>query len=474
MTAGISVTRTDVRRASAIPLRRVGFLALLLSLPLLPHLESDPFGYPAVANGWICLPLCALIVLAVVDGRPASAWLQIDLVALLSLTITLACWRAWRTWPTVLLYVLLGYLAARMLVIAEIGRSESKRRTGALRPALPRTWLLAGIVVLAGLHLTWTLQATQRSDVGSAGIHGALALIHGRPVYGAPLGKAASDPHLDTYGPANYEAYVPFVGIAGGYQAARLTSVFFDLLAALLLFLLGRRLRSSAIGTLLAFCWLAFPLTFYNDVLAFNDSIVAAALAGTLLAARAPVRRGLMAALAAWTKLSPLALVPLLAAHGVPRDGHRTASSPSSPAADVRRRLLPFGAGLLAASVLVFIPVFAHNSAATFFGRTFGFQAGRSPDSSLWAVLPNHYALSAPWITDLTRVAHGLLAVATGTLVLLLAWIRRRGDVVGLAAASAAVMIALVACASYLSLSYVLWFAPLVLAALLLDGTVEA
>jgi hypothetical protein len=44
----------------------------------------------------------------------------------------------------------------------------------------------------------------------------------------------------------------------------------------------------------------------------------------------------------------------------------------------------------------------------------------------------------------------------------------RRQDIIGLASASAAVLIALQICLSYYSFSYILWFAPLVLVTLIL------
>jgi Glycosyltransferase family 87 len=455
MSVTISAARVAARRATAVPLRRSGFAVLLVSVPLLPRIGADPFDYPAVSNGWVCLPLCGLILLAVSDVRPGPRWAQLDLLAFLSLTVSLICWRAWRTWPTVLLYALLAYLAVRMLALAEIGGHRPRERAPALRAALPRSWLLIGIAVLVVVHVTWALQSTARIDVASAGIQGARALTHGQPLYVAPSAHARIDPHLDTYGPVNYEAYVPFFSTIRGYSAARATALFFDLLTALLLFLLGRNLRGSETGTLLAFCWLAYPFTLYGDVLALNDSILAAMLTATLLAARRPLRRGFAAALAAWTKLSPLALVPLLA--GCDARGRGGA-----------RRLLMFGGAFALATLLVFGPVLMHDSPASFISRTFGFQAARPPSLSLWAIVQDRYAGAAPWLGPTSRVAHGVLLALTGTLALLLVAVRRRRDMIGLAAASAAVMIALELCLSYFPFSYVLWFAPFALVALLL------
>ena len=159
---------------------------------------------------------------------------------------------------------------------------------------LPRTWLLAGIAVLACVHLAWTIGSPVSSDIGEGGVHGALSIIHGRPLYGADraqIARLGSDPHLDTYGPVNYEAYVPFAGLLDGREAARWAAAFFDLLTAGLLFLLGRRTRGPTAGVLLAYSWLAFPLTLYVDELGANDALVAATLVAALLATGSPRRR---------------------------------------------------------------------------------------------------------------------------------------------------------------------------------------
>ncbi len=454
--------------------RRLLYLGLLLGAPLLPHLSSNVFFFPAVSNGWVCLPFCALLLLPLIDLRSLRRPLALDLLALAALSICLVCWRQWREWPMVLACALLLYLAARMLAIARTpdrpSAASAPTSGSASGPAdanldraapqalqLPSSWLLLGIAVLAAVHISWALAGTARVDVGESGVQGAQSILHGGPLYGRLASEARVDRHLDTYGPADYEAYLPFVGLLGGdYGAARLTTVFFDLLTALLLFLLGRRVRGPTSGIVLAYCWLAFPFTLYCDALGLNDPILAAALVGTLLAAAAPLRRGAAAALAVWVKFSPLALLPLLATHGA--------------STQARGRVLRFCFALLLVSALLFIPALLHGSLATFASRSFGFQTGRPPFVSIWSVLIQRFSVSAPSIVTASRVAHGVLAALTGALALALPRIRRRTDVVGLAAACAALMIALELCLSYYAFSYVLWFAPLVLVALILDA----
>ncbi len=450
-------------RAARTPLdvyaRRGAFVVLLVAAPLLPHMSSGAFDYPGVSAGWVCLPLCALLVLPLLDLRAPSRWLGLDVLMLLSLLIPFAIQRPWSTWQTLLFYPPLAYLAARMIGVA---RSGPDARPGApavtSAAAIPRRWLVIGIAVLAAVHVSWAVDRGVFADFGAAGVNGALSIVHGRALYGGPGPHAVLDPHLDTYGPLNYELYVPLALTAPAALAARLTALFFDLLTAVLLFALGRQVRGARAGVLLAYAWLAFPLALYGDALAFNDSIVACALVGTVLVARSPARRGAMAAMAAWTKLIPLALLPLLI-------GYRPAGGGRD-----RRGPLLFVLAFAAATMLVFVPAVTHSSLSTFVSRTIGNQVGRPPEHSIWSVLQTVYAAQAAWIGVASRVLHGLLVASTGAFAVALLRGPRRQDAVGLAAASAALLIAIQAFLSYYSPTYILWFAPLVLVALILSA----
>ncbi len=437
--------------------RRALFVALLAAVPWLPHVSSNGFIYPAVTSFWVLLPFCALFLLPLLDVRAPWRGSSVDLLVLLSLIVPLGGFRPWRTWPVVVIYLPLLYLAIRMIVIARIGRTRVVEPPVATSPpALPRRWLVVGIALLAAVHVSWALDGSAITDVGQAGVQGALQIIHGRPLYGAPPASLGADPHLDSYGPFNYEAYLPFASIAAPHAAARLAAMFFDLLTALLLFIFGRRVRGPDAGIVLAYAWLAFPLTLYEGALAFNDAIVACMLIAVILVARSPARRGAMAAACCWTKLSPLALVPLLLSEPA-GDGHRS-----------WRAWLRFGIAFAAASAIIFVPALAHGSLSTFVTRTFGFQASRTPTLSIWDELQTVYVAHGAWIGVASRVVHGLLLAVTGAFAIMLVRLPRRTDAVGLAAACAAVLIALQICLDYYSFSYVLWFAPLVMLAVIL------
>lgn len=435
--------------------RRTAFLLLLLFAVLVPHLSSNGFDFPAVSSFSSLLPFCALFLLPLLDMRRRGRALNVDLLAMVSFVVALGCWRDTRGWPVLLIYPPLLYLFARMAWLARIGR----RTTGSVAPALPRSflsrrWLLCGIVVLVAVHISWALEGRVSTDVAEGSVQGALKIAHGRALYGRLPSLHDLDPHTDTYGPANYEAYLPFAVLLRGHLAARVSTLFFDLLSALLLFVLGRQIRGPTAGVVLAYCWLAYPFGLYEEAFAFNDSLLAAALVATVLLARSAAPRGAMAAVAAWTKLSPLALLPLLVSGGAKRDK--------------ARELAEFGLAFALATALIFVPALAHSSLSTFISRSFGFQAQRAPSGSIWAQLEG--SSYAAWIGTASRVVHGLLVAFVGVFAIALIRAPRRTDRLGLAAASAAVLIAIELCLGYWSFSYILWFAPLVLLVVVLGG----
>ncbi len=162
-------------------------------------------------------------------------------------------------------------------------------------------------------------------DVGYAGVIGAEQVVHGKRLYGH---WPNDNEHGDTYGPVNYEAYVPFQQLFGwsgkwdDLPAAHAAAIFFDLLAIGLLFLIGRRVRGPSLGVALAYAWAAYPFTLFALESNSNDTLVAvlvlaAVLAATYRSKLAPAARGAFAVLAGLTKFAPLALAPLLATDGL-------------------------------------------------------------------------------------------------------------------------------------------------------------
>ena len=275
---------------------------------------------------------------------------------------------------------------------------------------------------------------------------GADRIVDGRALYGAfPSDNAMGD----TYGPAAYLAYVPFeqaMSWSGSWDdlpAAHAAAIAFDLLACLLLFLIGRRVRGPDLGVLLAYAWVSYPFTLYALMSNSNDTLVAALVLAAVWAAGSAPARGAFVALAALTKFAPLALAPLFATQGGLRP----------------RTLLAFVAGFGMAASLAFVPLLGHFDLRTFWDHTIAFQAQRGSPFSIWGL----YDPDVEWL----NVAQRAVQVAAALLALALAFVPRRHDLVGLAACSAAILLALQLAVTHWFYLYIPWFFGLVMIALL-------
>ncbi len=415
-------------------------------------------GYPgafgrSVNALYVWIPLLLLFCFPFVDWRHPRRLLHLDLLALCSFSISLAFFNHADIGLSVpLVYPPLIYLLVRMLVIARPGRrGPAPAPTERLHLNLSPYWLLVAIVFLVGFRVALNMVNGNVIDVGYAGVIGAHRITHGEPLYGD---WPASNAHGDTYGPVSYEAYVPFVALFGwsgrwdDLPAAHAASIVFDLLALVLCFLLGRRVRGPTLGVALAFAWAANPFTLYALETDTNDALVAVlVLAAVLVASGRREReaaRGALAALAALTKFAPLALAPLLATHGL-----------SGPPRHRALAVLRFALAFLVVAAVVSIPAFTHSSPYRLWEDTLVYQANRGSPFSVWGLYGGLGPLQA-------LVEAAAVALAVG-----LALVPRRPDAVGLAAAAAAILLALQLGVDHWFYLYIPWFAPLVMLALL-------
>jgi hypothetical protein len=423
-------------------------------------------GYPGAFGRhvnalYVWLPMCVLFLLPFLNLRRPFSLLHLDLLVLLSFSVSLAFFNHGRIYQSVpLAYPPLLYLLARMLALARPGRRPhvgSRRDPGPLRLLVPAPWLALGVVFLIGFRIALNVTDGNVIDVGYAGVIGAQRLTHGKPLYGH---YPSDNEHGDTYGPVNYEAYVPFeqtFGWGGTWDdlpAAHAAAIVFDLLAIALLFLIGRRVRGPSLGVALAYAWAAFPFTLFTLESNSNDTLVAVLVLAAILAATyrsklAPPARGAFAALAGLTKFAPLALAPLLATHGL-WDGSAGRNARGRVGA-----LAGFALAFVLVGALASIPAFAHDSLHTIYERTFVYQANRDSPFSVWGL----YGGLGGW-QEAVQIAAVALAV-------LLAVIPRRVDVVGLAAACAAVIVAAELGIDHWFYLYIPWFFPLAMIALL-------
>ncbi|HUA74831.1 MAG TPA: hypothetical protein VL988_08740 [Solirubrobacteraceae bacterium] len=412
---------------------------------------------------YIWLPLCVLFFAAFFDWRRPLRLLHLDLLALLSFSVSLAFFNHADIYQSVpLAYPPLLYLLARMLALALRRRP---REPGPLRLLVPAPWLLLGLLFLVGFRIALNVTDSNVIDVGYAGVIGAHKVAHGTPLYGH---WPSDNEHGDTYGPVAYEAYVPFEQVFGwsgkwdDLPAAHAAAIVFDLLAIGLMFLLGRRVRGPSLGIALAYGWAAFPFTIYALESNSNDTLVAvlvlaAMLAATYRGAVACSLRGAFAALAGLAKFAPLALAPLLATHGL---WEKTVRGADGREVTVRTRtrlrlLVTFLLAFVAVGALASIPALTGDSLHTIYERTFAYQGDRESPFSVWGL----YGGLGGWQTAVQIVA---VVLAVG-----LAVVPRRVDVVGLAAACAAVIVAVQLGIDHWFYLYITWFFPLALVALL-------
>jgi hypothetical protein len=416
-------------------------------------------GYPGAFGRhvnalYIWLPLCVLFILPFIDFRRPFSLLHLDLLVLLSFSISLAFFNHAHIYASVpLVYPPLLYLLARMLALLRRRRGAGAERDHRpLRLLVPTPWLAIGVVFLLGFRIGLNVTDSNVIDVGYAGVIGAQRVVHDKPLYG---GWPTDNEHGDTYGPFNYEAYVPFQQIFGwsgkwdDLPAAHAAAIFFDLLAAGLLFLIGRRMRGPTLGVALSYAWVSYPFTLFALESNSNDTLVAALVLAALLAGSyrsrlAPAGRGVFAALAGLTKLAPLALAPIIATHGLRE------LSPTRRARAFAFYLIAFAA----TAAIAAIPALSHDSLHQIYERTFVYQANRASPFSVWGLYGWHGA-------------EKIVETAAVVLVLALTVLPRRADLVGLAAACAAAVIAVQLGIEHWFYLYIPWFFPLVMLALL-------
>lgn len=403
----------------------------------------------AVNSPLVWIGLLVLFVVPLIDPRRPWRWLHLDVLVLAGFSASLAFFNAAEVETSVpLVYPLLVYLLVRMLVVG-------LRRGGpAQRPHLwmPVSWFAVGAVVLLGFRIGLNLTDSNVIDVGYAGVLGADRLVDGDALYG---GWPEDNAHGDTYGPVTYAAYVPFEqalpwsGSWDDLPAAHGAAIAFDLLTALGVFLLGRRIAGTALGIVATYAWAAYPFTLYVANTNANDSLVALLVVGALLVASSAPARGAAVAVAGLAKFAPLALAPLLATHGLQ----------GRPWRERVRALALFGAAF--AAVLAGVLAVTVDDLGLFYDRTLGFQADRDSPFSVWGLY------------DLDVLQRAVQAGAV-VLAVALAVVPRRRDLAGLAALCAAVLIALQLGVSHWFYLYLVWFFPLVMLALLAPATLAA
>jgi hypothetical protein len=442
------------------------------------------FGGKTLLEPYVWLSFCLLFLIGLADFRRPLSLRNLDLLALLSFSVSLAFFNKGHIfWSVPLVYPPLVYLLARGIWVG------LRRRGPALRPLWPVWVFAAAAVFLVGFRVGLNLESKHGViDVGYAGVIGAHRIANAQAPYGhmpqrgelEPCGPkdAAGDvrdriqengrcesanEHGDTYGPVSYFAYVPAYlafGWSGKWDtlpAGHASSIAFDLLTLLGLVLVGIRFGGVRLAALLSFAWAAYPFTAYTLNANTNDALMPAFLVWGFWLVSSPWGRGAGVALSGWTKFGALLLAPLWATYPTVR-----------PRAVARFAVAFAGVTLATFSILLLEPGL-WGALKTFWNRTIANQLERHSPFSLWDWGQYH----ARGIPDLALAKPVLSALAVVLAVAVAFYPRRKGPI-QLAALTAAVLVAFELPLTHWFYLYLPWFFPFVLLWLLLPEPKES
>ncbi|CAB4707402.1 unannotated protein [freshwater metagenome] len=453
--------------------------------------QHGAFGGAMINSKKIWLVFCVVFLLGLVNWRRPFSVRTLDLLALLSFSVSLWYFNA----GDVLMSAPLVYPPFVWLLIRcfWVGARDRPSKGDVVWPV----WLLlAATVFLGGFRIGLNVRDSNVIDVGYSGVIGADRIWHGQSPYDhfpvererKACGPADSNGEIrdriqtngrcesanergDTYGPVAYEAYLPgylLFGWSGKWDSlpsVHFTSIVWDLLALVGMGLVGLRLGGPKLGATFAFAWAAWPFTQYASSSNTNDMIGPALLVIGFLFYTSSFRRGVFSALAGWTKFGSLLLVPLWA-------GYPDARRFRGRAAYTCGFLVATG---IAFSVLLLEPSPFH-AARVFVDRTVIWQSGRDSPFSIWDYRQYH----AKGLPDLHRVQALLEIILIAGALALGRWPRRRSPL-RLAAFSAVLLIGFEIVLTHWYYPYLLWMFPFVAITLLMprqapepDGSVDA
>jgi len=423
------------------------------------------FGGTKINTPWLWGIFCLVFFVGLADFRKLVSLRNADLLMLLSPTASLWFFNHGDVFTAVpLFYPALVWVVARGIAIGITGRGSASR------PLWPTWVLLAATVFLAGFRIGLNVQASNVIDVGYSGVIGAERIVHGQAPWGnfpiegdleacGPADAAgeireriqangrceSANPQGDTYGPVAYESYIPGYGLFGwsgkwdSLPAAHFTSIAFDLLCMLGLWLVGRRFGGLQLAAVLAFAWTAYPFTQYASSSNTNDSLMPAFLIWGFWLVSSPVSRGALAALSGWTKFASLVVAPLWLTY---------------PERRISRGFLAgFALATLAAFSVVLLEPSPLHELRVFFDRSLRWQVGRDAPWSLWD-WGQYHARGIPDLHLVQRVLQALLLVGA----LAAAFVPRRKSPLQLAALTAVLLAGFQLVLTYWLYTYIPWF----------------
>jgi hypothetical protein len=440
--------------------------------------QQGAFGGQKINSTPVWVAFCVIFLLGLVDWRRPFSVRTVDLLALLSFSVSLFYFNK----GDVLMSAPLVYPPFLWLLLRcfWIGARDRPSRGDVVWPV----WiLLAATVFLAGFRVGLNVRDSNVIDVGYSGVIGADRIWHGQSPYAhfpvertrKACGPADSNGEIrdrvqtngrcesanergDTYGPVAYEAYIPgylLFGWSGKWDSlpsVHFTSIVWDMLALIALGLVGRRLGGPKLGATLAFAWAAWPFTQYASSSNTNDMIGPALLTVGFLFYTSSFQRGVFSALAGWTKFGSLLLLPLWAGY---------------PEARAFRGRMAYLCGFVFATGVAFVVLLLEPSplhaARVFVDRTFIWQSGRDSPFSIWDYRQYH----AKGLPDLHRVQYLLEVMLLGAALAFGRWPRRRSPL-RLAAFTAVLLVGFEMVLTHWYYPYLVWMYPFVAITLLI------
>jgi hypothetical protein len=276
-------------------------------------------------------------------------------------------------------------------------------------------------------------------DVGYAAMEGATSITHGL----LPYGHIPDVLHGDTYPIGSYLLYVPFAWLSPVHNVWDDVDITLAVaVAAALLVAAGLWRKTGLRG---AIGWLTFPPLIVAVTTGTTDVALAALLFAAVLLWRRPRSGMAVATGAAWFKLVPVALLPLLLAR-------------------LRGRALvqALAAAAITSAVMVAVLVALGGvDAPVRMVDAMTFQFTRGSQRSIWTLI------GSPPIQQLAEAA--TVALIVGAVVRIRRDRTLAEDLARIAAIAAAVLLGLQISANYWNYSYLVWVFPFLALSLLAD-----
>ena len=257
---------------------------------------------------YVWIPLCLLFLAPFFDPRRPFRMLHLDLLCCSRFGVSHVFFNRGEIGTSVPLVYPVAALSARAHAVARLPGRERGRAAGA---AAPRQLARGRVVVLVAFRIGLNVVDSNVIDVGYAGVIGADRIVDGNGLYD-DAGFSDDVEHGDTYGPANYLAYVPFEqalpwsgawddlpaahGAALGLRPADAARAAAARPAAA-----RRAPPAGSSGSRSAFAWAAFPYSLFALETNSNDTLVAlATVRGPAGLDAEPARAGCRRRAAGW------------------------------------------------------------------------------------------------------------------------------------------------------------------------------